>query len=130
MGIEPFLVSSSTIGVMAQRLARRLCKCRQPYQPDDATCDYVGVPRGSTLYKPGGCELCNGKGLRGRIGIYEVMKIGPELRAMVARGALTEEIHTKALELGMLDLKKYSALLLLEGHTSVEEVLQVVSEED
>ncbi len=128
MGIEPFLVSSSTIGLMAQRLARRLCKsCKEPYKADDATCDYMSVPRGSTLFKGKGCDQCSGKGVRGRIGIYEVMKMVPELRQMVAKGALTEDIHNKALQLGMLDLKKYAAILLLNGDTSVEEVLQVVS---
>jgi type IV pilus assembly protein PilB len=131
MGIEPFLVSSSAIGVMAQRLARRLCKlCKESYKADDATCDYMSVPRGSTLYKAKGCDACNGKGVRGRVGIYEVMKMGPELRQMVAKNAQTEIIHAKALELGMLDLRKYAAWLLVEGMTSVEEVLQVVSVQD
>jgi len=131
MGVEPFLVSSSTIGVMAQRLARRLCKhCKEPYQADDQTCDYMGLPKGSTLYKGKGCEACGGKGLKGRVGIYEVMKMNPELRGMVAKGANTEEIHAAALRHGMLDLKMYSAYLLLNGDTSVEEVLQVVSVQD
>ena len=128
MGIEPFLISSSTIGVMAQRLARRLCQhCKEPYKPDDTTCDYMGLEKGVTLYKGAGCDQCNGKGVRGRVGIYEVMKMNPELRAMVARGALTEEIHAAALKGGMLDLKLYSGWLLKEGLTTVEEVLQVVS---
>ena len=90
----------------------------------------AGVPRGSTLYKAKGCDACNGKGVRGRVGIYEVMKMGPELRQMVAKNAQTEIIHAKALELGMLDLRKYAAWLLVEGMTSVEEVLQVVSVQD
>jgi type IV pilus assembly protein PilB len=128
MGIEPFLVSSSTIGVMAQRLARRLCKhCREEYVAEDATCDYMGLPRGSKFWKGRGCDACAGKGVKGRIGIYEVMKMNAELRAMVAKGAVSEEIHSAALRLGMLDLKKYAGLLLLNGDTSVEEVLQVVS---
>src|SRR5579864_5577917 len=128
MGIEPFLVSSSTIGVMAQRLARRLCKnCKEPYQADDQTCEYMGLPAKSQVYRAKGCGECNGKGIRGRIGIYEVMKMNAELRQMVAKSALTEDIHRRALELGMLDLKKYAAILLLNGDTSVEEVLQVVS---
>ena len=131
MGVEPFLISSSTIGVMAQRLARRLCdRCKEPYTADDATCDYMGVPRGSTLYKAKGCDACGDKGLRGRVGIYEVMNMTPELRQLVAKGGLTEEIHAKALALGMLDLKKYAAWLLTEGQTTVEEVLQVVSVQD
>jgi len=128
MGIEPFLISSSTIGVMAQRLARRLCKhCREEYVAEDATCDYMGLPRGSKFWKGRGCDACAGKGVKGRIGIYEVMKMNAELRTMVAKGALTEEIHNAALRHGMLDLKKYAGLLLLNGDTSVEEVLQVVS---
>jgi len=131
MGIEPFLVSSSTIGVMAQRLARRLCKaCKEAYPADDQTCDYMGVPRGSTLYKAKGCDLCGGKGLKGRVGIYEVMKMNPEIRQMVAKGAHSEDIHATALRHGMLDLKAYSGILLLNGDTSVEEILQVVSVQD
>jgi type IV pilus assembly protein PilB len=128
MGIEPFLVSSSTIGVMAQRLARRLCtKCKEQYTADEATCEFMGLPRGAKIYKARGCEHCGGKGLKGRVGIYEVMKMNAELRQMIAKGALAEEIHNKAVANGMLDLKKYSAWLLTEGHTTVEEVLQVVS---
>src|SRR6185437_15354008 len=71
MGIEPFLVSSSTIGVIAQRLARRLClECRESYQADEDTCRYFELAPGSTLSRARGCQACGGKGLRGRIGIY------------------------------------------------------------
>lgn len=128
MGIEPFLISSSTVGVMAQRLARRLCKnCREQYEADDQTCEYMGLKPKSVLWKGRGCGECNGKGVKGRIGIYEVMKMNAELRQLVAKSALAEDIHKIALGQGMLDLKKYAGLLLLNGDTSVEEVLQVVS---
>ena len=128
MGVEPFLVSSSTIGVMAQRLARRLCKhCKEQYEAEDATCEFMGLPPKSLLWKGKGCEACGGKGVKGRVGIYEVMKMNAELRQMVAKGELTEDIHNAALRGGMLDLKKYAAILLLNGDTNVEEVLQVVS---
>ncbi len=128
MGIEPFLVSSSTIGVMAQRLARSICSnCKEPYTADDATCEFMGLPKGATIYKGKRCEACGGKGVKGRVGIYEVMKMNPELRQMVAKGALTDDLHNRAMQMGMFDLKKYAAWLLLEGHTTVEEVLQVVS---
>ena len=131
MGIEPFLISSSTIGVMAQRLARRLCKnCKEPIQADDVTCEFMGMPKGTMIFKGKGCDACGGKGLKGRVGIYEVMKMNAELRQMVAKGALTEDIHNAALKNGMLDLKKYAAWLLTEGLTTVEEVLQVVSVQD
>jgi type IV pilus assembly protein PilB len=131
MGIEPFLVSSSTIAVMAQRLARRLCQnCKEPIPADDSTCDFMGLPRGSKIFKGRGCGECNGKGLKGRVGIYEVMKMNAELRQMVSKGAVAEEINAAALRAGMWDLKKYSAWLLTEGFTTVEEVLQVVSVEE
>jgi type IV pilus assembly protein PilB len=127
MGIEPFLVSSSTIGVMAQRLARRLCSCKEAYTADDATCAYLGLPKSATLYRARGCAECAGKGLKGRIGIYEVMKMNSELRNQVAHNSTADELQAAANKQGMLDLKQYAAWLLLNGDTSVEEVLQVVS---
>jgi type IV pilus assembly protein PilB len=128
MGIEPFLVSSSTIGIIAQRLARKLCQaCREPYVAEPATCRFLGLPEGATVYRARGCTACDGKGLKGRIGIYEVMKMNAELRQMVGRGALAEDIHAAALALGMIDLKRYAALLLTEGLTTIEEVTSVVS---
>ena len=128
MGIEPFLVSSSTVGVIAQRLARRLCQaCKEPYVAEPATCAFFGLPEGTTVYRARGCGACDGKGLKGRVGIYEVMKMNAELRQMVGRGALAEEIHVVALANGMIDLKRYSALLLAEGLTTVDEITSVVS---
>jgi type II secretory ATPase GspE/PulE/Tfp pilus assembly ATPase PilB-like protein len=113
---------------MAQRLARRLCRhCREEYAGEDATCDYLGLPRGSKFWKGRGCDACAGRGVKGRVGIYEVMKMNAELRALVAKGAVSDELHGAALRHGMLDLKKYAGMLLLNGDTSVEEVLQVVS---
>jgi type IV pilus assembly protein PilB len=131
MGIEPFLVSSSTIGVIAQRLARRLCQqCKEPYEPDAETRRFFGLADGSRLYRARGCSACGGKGVKGRIGIYEVMRITPAIRTLVARGATAEDIHSTAVSGGMVDLKAYSALLLAQGLTSIEEVTSVVSLQD
>jgi type IV pilus assembly protein PilB len=128
MGVEPFLMSASTVGVMAQRLARRLCQqCKEPAEVDPTVRGYLGLPPDATLYKGKGCDACGGKGVKGRIGIYEVMKLNAEIRSLVARGATTEEIHATAVRNGMLDLKAYSCLLLTQGLTSVEEVMSVVS---
>jgi type IV pilus assembly protein PilB len=130
MGIEPFLVSSSTIGIIAQRLARRLCQsCREAYVADAATCAFFGLPDGTTLYHGRGCNACGTSGLKGRVGIYEILKMNAGLREMVGRGARSEEIHAAALAAGMIDLKRYAALLLTEGLTTVEEVTSVVSME-
>ncbi len=128
MGIEPFLVSSSTIGVIAQRLARRLCPaCRERYVPDRATCAFFGVVEGTAFWRGRGCVECGGKGLKGRVGVYEVMKVTPPLRQMIGTGALAEQIHAAAVAGGMIDLKRYAAILLTEGHTTVEEITGAVS---
>ena len=114
--------------MIAQRLARRVCQaCREPYPAEPETCRFFGLPEGTTLYRGRGCTACNGGGVKGRIGIYEVMRMTPALRAMVGRGARAEEIHAAALDQGMIDLKRYAALLLIDGLTTVEEVTSVVS---
>jgi len=131
MGVEPFLVSSSTVGVIAQRLARRLCPhCREPYAVDDATAQFLGLPQGATLYRGRGCSACGDRGVSGRIGIYEVMRMTPELRQMVGQGASAEAIHEAAVAGGMIDLKRYAAQLLIAGVTTVDEVASVVAMQD
>jgi type IV pilus assembly protein PilB len=128
MGIEPFLVSSSTIGVIAQRLARRLCpNCREQYEPDAETRKFFALADEAMLYRARGCSKCGGKGVKGRVGIYEVMRMTPPLRQLVAKRSSAEEIHAAALAGGMVDLKGYAALMLALGYTSVEEVTSVVS---
>jgi type IV pilus assembly protein PilB len=131
MGIEPFLVSSSTIGVIAQRLARRLCQqCKESYEPDPETRRFFGLAPDAMLYRAKGCSACGGKGVKGRVGIYEVLRLSSPLRQLVARGASAEEIHAAALAAGMIDLRGYSAIMLAEGQTSIEEVTSVVSMQD
>jgi type IV pilus assembly protein PilB len=128
MGIEPFLVSSSTIGVIAQRLARRLCQvCREAYEPDPETRRFFGLAEGVSLYRGCGCSQCAGKGVKGRVGIYEVMRMTPVLRQMVSRGTPAEDLHAGAVAGGMVDLKAYAVRLLVQGLTSTEEVTSVVS---
>jgi type IV pilus assembly protein PilB len=131
MDIGPFLVSSSTVAVIAQRLARRLCQaCREPYVIDAAARAFFDLPEGTRFFRGRGCARCSGKGLAGRIGIYEVMRLNPELRQLVGAGAPSEQIQAAAIARGMLSLKQYSAILLTEGLTTVEEVMAVVSVED
>jgi len=129
MKIEPFLVSSSTIGVIAQRLARRLCKtCKESYKPDGVDKKYWGLPETQdvTFYKAKGCSVCGGTGYKGRVGLYEVMKMSTTLKAMVSAGRNSTEITDAAIKEGMNTLKAYGVLMLLEGATSPEEVLQCV----
>ena len=130
MGVEPFLMSSSTIGVMAQRLTRKLCQsCKEPYTPDEISMKYMGLAYDPKIsfYRNKGCEKCSGTGFKGRIGVYEVLRMNAELRKLVASGGKTEEITEVAVRHGMKTLKDYSVWLLKNGWTTMEEVLQVVS---
>jgi type IV pilus assembly protein PilB len=129
MKIEPFLVSSSTIGVIAQRLARRLCKtCKEAYKPDPADKKYwdISADKDVTFYKAKGCSMCNNSGYKGRVGLYEVMRMSTNLKAMVAANRNSTEITDAAIKEGMLTLKAYGVQMMLDGHTSPEEVLQCV----
>jgi type IV pilus assembly protein PilB len=128
MGVEPFLMSASTVGVMAQRLARRLCQgCKVQYDEEPDTLGFLGLPPGTKLWKGEGCDRCGGKGVKGRVGIYEVMKMNAAIRRMISSEATTEQIHETAVANGMIDLKAYAGILMVEGLTNAHEVLQVVS---
>jgi len=129
MGVENFLVSAATIGVIAQRLMRRLCNsCKEPYQPTPAELDFVGYRYNPaelpTFQKPVGCAACN-KGYAGRLGCYEIMKMNDELRDLIARGATSALLRYAAKQSGMITLKDYSLKLVRDGHTSLEEVIRV-----
>jgi type IV pilus assembly protein PilB len=133
MGVEAFLMSSSTIGIIAQRLTRRLCQsCKEAYQPDDLSLKYMGlVPEpGLTFYKQKGCEKCSFTGYKGRVGVYEVLRMNSELRRIVAQGGKSEDIAEAAIRNGMKTLKDYSVWLLRNGWTTMDEVLQVVAVHD
>jgi type IV pilus assembly protein PilB len=130
MGIDPFLMSSSTLGVIAQRLARRLCQdCKESYIPDEISLKYLGLDAGlqSAFYRNRGCDKCSGTGYRGRVGVYEVLRMNPDLRRLVAGGATGEAISELAVQHGMKTLKDYSVWLLQNGWTTMEEVLHVIS---
>ncbi|MBN2381774.1 type IV-A pilus assembly ATPase PilB [bacterium] len=130
MGIEPFLVSSSVILILAQRLARKLCqKCKEPIEfPPEALID-VGFSEEEsanlTIYKGKGCSTCANKGYKGRIALYEVLPIDDPTRELIVRGASSIEIKEYAREVGMYTLRDSGLTKIREGVTSVEEVLKV-----
>ena len=126
MGIEPFLMANSTIGIVAQRLARKLCQnCKVPADVDETTLSYFGysMANAPTFYKSEGCDQCNHTGKKGRVGVFELLVMNEELKRAVARGAQTDEIRSIAVANGMKTLKDYAMILLAEGLTSVDEVL-------
>jgi general secretion pathway protein E len=133
MGVEPFLVASSLIGIMAQRLVRVVCKnCREPHPPTEAELSELGLTetwgeeaRRRTLYRAKGCAKCNDTGYRGRTGIYELMTLDDDLRALILKNLDSGGIKKEAVRQGMLTLKEHGAQKVLEGFTTVEEVLRV-----
>lgn len=130
MGIEPFLISTSAIGIVAQRLVRRICgKCKEAYKPDPVILKYLDMDEEEDieLYKGKGCDACSGSGYKGRVGVYEVLIVNEELRHLIAEGADTMAIRDAAVKNGMKTLKDYCLILLKEGHTSVDEVLRTVA---
>jgi type IV pilus assembly protein PilB len=130
MGIPPFLVSSALTLILAQRLGRKICKdCKQPYDADEESLvPYGHVPQGLgrvQLFKGKGCQVCSFTGMKGRVAIYEVMPITDELREMILRNAPTAEIRELALSQGMKTLRQNALQKVLEGTTTIEEVLRV-----
>ena len=131
MGVEPFLLSSSLIGVLAQRLVRELCDvCKQPYTAGHADCETMGVPADNppTMYRAAGCSACNQLGYRGRTGIYELVIIDDTIRSMVHDGAGEFELERHARQ-HTPGIRQDGWDKVLRGITSVEEVLRVTQSE-
>jgi general secretion pathway protein E len=128
MGVEPFLLSSSLIGVLAQRLVRLLCpKCKEAYTANEKDCAVLGIPAENApeLYRAGrGCEHCGEQGYRGRTGIYELIVIDETLRAMVHDGVGEQEMERYA-RTQYSGIRSDGFRRVLNGETSMEEVLRV-----
>lgn len=133
MGIEPFLVSSSVLAVLAQRLLRVLCQnCRQPYTPSDHELVRIGmggIRLSHPIYKPAGCRACRNTGYRGRTAITELMVMDDEIRALVMQKADGSMIRRACTAKGMKLLRQDGAERVLAGQTSIEELLRVTHED-
>ena len=130
MGVEPFLLSSSLIGVLAQRLVRRLCSsCREPYAANEADCRALGVETSQelTLYRPKGCVSCNYSGYRGRSGVFELVVVDDGLRTLIHDGASEQQLERHARN-RTASIHDDGRRRVLEGHTSLEELLRVTRE--
>lgn len=145
MGVEPFMVSAALLGILAQRLMRRVCtECRIPYTPTPQELGRYGLSAsgevGITFYKANTvpadqrrelgdrgelCKKCGGLGYKGRVGVYEFLKVTERMQILITKGAPTEQIKEAAVEEGMKTLLAYSLQLVREGHTTFEEVERV-----
>ena len=138
MGVEPFMVSASLIGIVSQRLLRRVCpECRIPYHPKAEELGRFGLMTSNeedvTFFKANhreghsdACPTCQGSGYKGRVGVYEVLRMNEVMAAAVAKGATTDMVRQLALESGMKTLLGYSLDLVREGRTTLEEVGRMV----
>jgi type IV pilus assembly protein PilB len=133
MGVEPFLISSTLIGVLAQRLIRRVCtSCKEEYEPTDAELKAMGITReqvGDAKFAHGhGCDICNGAGYKGRIGIFELLRITHAVARLVNERKPTLIIRDQAMQEGMETLRQSGIKLIMQGITTVEEVLTYTME--
>ena len=129
MGIEPFLVATSVNLICAQRLVRRICQnCKEPLEvPEQAMLDAGYTPeevKTTKIYVGKGCGTCNKTGYKGRVGLYEVMEINDELRELILVGASALELKKKALDQGMIMLRRSGLIKIALGQTTLEEVLR------
>lgn len=131
MGIETYLLADAMAGVIAQRLVRRLCpNCKKKDNPTKEECLVLGdISEETTIYRPVGCSQCNNTGYKGRIGIYEMLEVSPEIKNIIAHNGTTAEIKKKAIEEGMRTLLMGSRTRVLDGTTSMEELMKVSVEE-
>ena len=130
MGIEPFLVTSSVIGILAQRLVRNVCnECKEEYIPDEESLENIGITpemsSGKKIYKGKGCQECLNTGYKGRTGIFEFMILDDAIKSLILKTSDSNAIKRKAVNQGMVTLRQDGALKVLNGITTVEEILRI-----
>ena len=151
MGVEGYLISSSLLGVLAQRLVRVICEnCKEPHLPERELCDRLGgevnindggegagaagaaEPKGDSIvtYRGAGCSECGNTGYKGRTGVFELMTVTDDIRQMIVDKKSSNEIRMKARENGMITLREDGWSKVLKGITSLEEVVRVTLEQD
>ena len=138
MGVEPFMVAASLIGIISQRLLRRICgSCCKPYKPDERELGRFGLMASREAnvtffkahhHKEGEpvCPSCKGSGYKGRLGVYEVLRVNEEMAMAISKGSTTDVVRQLALESGMVTLLGYSLELVRQGHTTLEEVGRMI----
>jgi len=126
MGLEPYLLNNSIIGINAQKLVRLICvNCKEEYEPDDWEREAVKHIEGMKFFSGRGCEHCSNYGYRGRIAINELLELDSELRDLVMKDAPEEQIREQALKAGMISMRQDGLMKAKEGLTTVKEVIRV-----
>ncbi|NLK98575.1 GspE/PulE family protein [Defluviitalea saccharophila] len=131
MGIEPFMVATAVQGIIAQRLVRKICSnCSTPVSLTEEEAEILKVPIETVVYKGKGCQVCNNTGYKGRMAVHEVMTLNAGLRELIAKGANADEIKEAAIQNGMNTLWTNTRRNVLDGKTTVEELLRVAYGQD
>ena len=131
LGVEPFMVSSALVGVMSQRLVRVVCQhCKKPIEVDPIKLATLELPPDQQVFKGRGCKRCRMSGYSGRTGLFEIVPMNREMRQMVVNGASEDDLIQVARKEGVPDLREKGKDLVLEGKTTVDEVLRVTEERD
>ncbi len=125
IGVEPFLIKETLLGVTSQRLLRRLCvQCREEYEPDSVTIERLGIPRGA-YFRAIGCDQCTG-GYRGRLGVFELLELSPACKMLLLKGCSEAELRSQAVSEGMTTMWQAGIVKAREGVTSIEEIVRVI----
>ncbi|MBR9804301.1 pilus assembly protein PilB, partial [bacterium] len=135
MGVQPFLITATVEGVLAQRLVRKICtECRAEFEPSDDLLMELQLPiqqaRQYKFYYGRGCQRCNNSGYKGRIGIYELMTIDDDIRDMISNNASVDEMRSLARSQGMTTLRESGLKLIFDGVTTIDEVVRETVMED
>jgi type IV pilus assembly protein PilB len=133
MGIETYLLSGAFNGAVAQRLARTICpQCATKYYPAEHVLKDAGLEKevGRAFRKGGGCTRCHDTGFQGRLGVYEVFEVTPDVRRMIHHARPTHELREAMKKNGGLSLREEGVLLAMDGKTSLEEILRVTQNDD
>ena len=128
MGIESYLIADSVIGVIAQRLVRRLCpECKKARPATEDEKQFLGVEADKeiTIYEPCGCPKCDNSGYKGRIGVYEIMKMTPSLKKIISKREGADVLKEQAMKEGMRTLRMSGAEYVLDGTTSFAELVKI-----
>jgi general secretion pathway protein E len=133
MGIEPFLVTSSMFGIMAQRLVRVICKhCKEPYSPDEESLLSIGITpemaEGKTIYRGRGCPSCLNTGYKSRTGVFELMLLDDTIKNLILKTSDANAIKRRAVKNGMISLRQDGARKVFDGITTIEEVFRVTQQ--
>ncbi len=130
MGVESYLISDAVVGIIAQRLVRRLCpNCKLPREATEEELEALGVSGKHIIYDHCGCPACDGTGYKGRIGVYEIMRISPEIKKIISTHKGSQALMEQATKEGMRTLAMSAADYVLDGTTSIEEMMKVTYEE-